>query len=257
MKTLWTFGDSFTEDYYPIDNPDLYGTYDEYKKWKGGVKPDVWPILLANKLGYEIKNLAKGGSSNYGIIEQFTNVCELIKEEDIVIFGWSNMVRFTVVNVDQNDFTQILPCDSGFDGTYLSKKTIEEILVNHSNPIWANEIQKWIKFINIFLESINVKVYQWTTDKRIFNYYSDFIDEKRFIVCTHPIFRDHSIIQYLQQTFNYENDSDVGTIERETKGEIIDYHFGEYGHKCQAEYFYNFIQGNIVDEEHKEYIKLS
>jgi hypothetical protein len=46
----------------------------------------------------------------------------------------------------------------------------------------------------------------------------------------------------------------LATIEHETVKKIIDYHFGELGHKCQSEYFYNHINGLIFDDEHKENI---
>jgi hypothetical protein len=254
MSKLWTFGDSFTAEYSPVGNSNHISNYDKYKEWRGGTLPDIWPTLLSKKLNFELKNLAIGGSSNSGIFRQFLEICEQIESGDILILGWSNVVRFEVANIDENKFNQILPCDEEFKGTYLSKTTINEMLVNHSHKLWVKEVHNWIKFINLFCNKNNIRVFHWTSDYKIFNYYSEIANDEKFIVCRHPAFRDHSIIQYLQQPFHFDINRHLATIEHETVKKIIDYHFGELGHKCQSEYFYNHINGLIFDDEHKENI---
>ena len=55
MRTLWTFGCSFTAEYDPIDGIffPFENDFDKYKKWRGGNLPSVWPTILGDKLYLE------------------------------------------------------------------------------------------------------------------------------------------------------------------------------------------------------------
>lgn len=254
MSTLWTFGDSFTAEYFPVDDPTQPSNYDKYKSFRGGNLPDTWPTLLSKKLGMRLQNMGVGGDSNYGIFYQFIRVCEKFESGDIVIVGWANLTRFIAANIDEGHFNQILACENDFIGTHLSRRTIDEMLINRSDKLWSKEVHGWIKFINLYLEIKGVKVYHWTSDIKVFNITTDIIDDKRFIVSRHPSFKDHTIMAYLALPFHYEECKLIATIERETNETVIDYHFGEYGHKCQSEYFYNHIMELITDNTHTEFI---
>ena len=72
MRTLWTFGCSFTAEYDPIDGIffPFENDFDKYKKWRGGNLPPVWPTILGDKLNCKVMNCAVGGSSNYNIFNQ-------------------------------------------------------------------------------------------------------------------------------------------------------------------------------------------
>ena len=56
MKTLWVFGDSFSEDV----NNDISvhnGEVDKYiKKYLNGIPYEIWSGILAKKLGFKYKN---------------------------------------------------------------------------------------------------------------------------------------------------------------------------------------------------------
>ena len=78
MNTLWTFGDSFTAEYFPVDDPSQPSNYDKFKEYRGGNLPEIWPSLLSKKLGLKLENKGVGGDSNYGIFNQFINYCEQI-----------------------------------------------------------------------------------------------------------------------------------------------------------------------------------
>lgn len=247
MRTLWTFGCSFTAEYYPVGDEFIRGNYDEYKDWRGGTLPDVWPTLLGKKLNLEVKNMAFGGDSNYAIFDQFLNVVDLIKEGDVIIFGWTHAVRFQAANpISRNGFNQILPSITNYPDTGLSIKAVEEILVNRSNPIWIKEVLNWIKFINIFCDKTNVNIFHWTSDLDIFNCNSEFINDKKFITppCDNPWEHHHMMLGYLSEPFQYGGKM-IGKIIDETDGLIPDCHFGEHGHKVQAEYFYKHIIENL------------
>jgi len=243
MGTLWTFGCSFTGEYYPVDQHFTVSNYDLYKKWRGGNLPKIWPTLLGEKLNFEIQNKGMGGDSNYGILMKFMDVVDLIKEGDIVVFGWTNVVRFMAANGSINDFNQIVPTHNEYPETGLSKKTISEILVNRSEPIWKSEIINWIKFINLFMEKNKTNVYHWTSDDNLFDADSEFTDLKRFIV-VRGLFYNPMILGYLSHE-DWYGGKQMAKIVEETNGEVNDCHFGEFGHKTQAEYFYNHIINNL------------
>ena len=59
MSSLYIFGDSFSTNFSTINEIELQ---------------DSWPILLSNKLGYELKSFASAGISNYGILNTIYNI---------------------------------------------------------------------------------------------------------------------------------------------------------------------------------------
>ncbi len=74
MKNLYVFGDSFSTNYSATNEVSI---------------EESWPVLLSNKLGYELKSYASPGISNYGILENIyynLNLLE-IDETDIIIIS--------------------------------------------------------------------------------------------------------------------------------------------------------------------------
>ena len=74
MKSLYIFGDSFSTNFSTINEIEL---------------EESWPILLSNKLGYELKSYASPGISNYGILNKIYDNLDLteIDKSDIIIIG--------------------------------------------------------------------------------------------------------------------------------------------------------------------------
>jgi len=64
----------------------------------------AWPYLLANKLGYEVTNLAKPGSGNTRMVR---HVVENALNYDIIIIAWSHFARFELA--DENGIYDIWP----------------------------------------------------------------------------------------------------------------------------------------------------
>lgn len=250
MNSLYTFGCSFTAEYFPVGYLNMPSKYDEYKEWRKGSLPDVWPKLLASKLNYNCENKAVGGSSNYEIFRQFINVLEHIKQNDILIFGWTSILRYNVANFCDNNFNNILPnTNIPVNCLRLSQQTLEEMTYNRSHSVWLTEIHGYIKLINILIKSLGAHVFHWTSDDHIFNNESDFVNEKNFIL---PKSIDGSnvlfdMMGYLATLCAIEtNNGELNAkIIEETKGLVEDCHFGEHGHKYQAEYFYKHIKNNI------------
>ena len=241
MGKLWTFGCSFTAEWYPVGYDHPLSKYDEYKKFKGGTLPDVWPTILGKKLNCDVINCGIGGVSNYNILKQFINVIDCINEGDILIFGWTQLLRFCTVNEKEHRMNEMLPKQSYNVNVGFSKTTIDEILVNRSHPLWAEEVQNWIKFINNYCRLKNVEVFHWNSDILIFDMDSKFINDKNYILPPKEnCYKLISLIQYI----SYSLDSYL-TIKQETDGKINDLHLGELGHIKQAEYFYNHIKKHI------------
>lgn len=236
MRTLWTFGCSFTAEWYPVGYGHPLSTYDEYKKFKGGTLPDVWPTILGKKLNCDVRNCGIGGVSNYNILKQFINVIDCINEGDILIFGWTSLLRFCAVSESEYKIIEMLPKQSYHVNVGFSKTTIDEILVNRSNPLWAEEVQNWIKFINDYCRLKKVEVFHWNSDTILFNEDSKFIDNKKHILPPKGN-QNKTMINYFT--------NNIGTIQDETNGKINDLHLGEFGHIKQAEYFYNHIKKYI------------
>jgi hypothetical protein len=246
MNNLWTFGCSFTAEYDPIDGIffPFENDFDRYKKWRGGNFPPIWPTILADKFNCRLMNCGIGGSSNYNIFNQFINVCDLIKKDDIVVFGWTSLTRFIAVNLDENIFAQMLICENNFGNTGFSKRTIEEIMYNRSHILWAFEVNQWISFINVYLNKIGANVFHWTADENIFNQHTIKNDDQKFIVIRDKESIKTNIMGYLNLPIFYDGKL-KGRIVEETDGVIKDDHMGEFGHKNQANYFYNHIIKNI------------
>lgn len=145
MKTLWTFGDSFTERFsenYPWSN--------EYIKWKGYI-PKVYGNFIAEKLNTKLINKAVGGSDNNTI---FDSVCESIgqmKDNDIIIIGWSSISRFRLAQ-SNNKWKIFLPNYTNSTikdfPTPVSQNTIDEIMLNRDSLLYLNELNLKIKLLN-------------------------------------------------------------------------------------------------------------
>lgn len=232
-NSLWTFGCSFTAEYHPLNN-DPPNTYDEYKKFKGGILPPVWPTLLSNKLDLNNKNCGIGAISNYKIFYQFCKNCSELQKNDIVIIGWTHPYRFLLA---QNDNLQdILPSVSypEFDS-----KILDYIFVNRSNDVWIQEILRFTQIINELCLEKNVKVFYWSFHDEIIKYITG-----SYKNCNLNQFIFGQNHETLWNTISDENPN-MSTIKDESNGSIIDFHFGEYGHISQSNYFYKLIKDKL------------
>ena len=121
--------------------------------------------------------------------------------------------------------------------------TIEDILVNRTNPIWMEELISFTKIINEVCKEKGASIYYWTYhEDEILSYISSNYDEyDKHKVITWTSEKGHqSLLNYLHTKTN-----NLHTIVAETEGLIDDDHLGEFGHKEQAEYFYNFIKNKL------------
>jgi hypothetical protein len=157
MRTLWTFGDSFTADI-----KDLSDNHREYLNMVKQLEIVSWPNLLAEKLNLNIKNLAIAGSSNYQIFQDFCDVSHLINEKDIVIIGWGLVSKFR--KVKNNEFQNIYPNLNGVDN---------EIITDRNQDKWIEEIYSWENSQIIFLDNFKMNAFG--------EGYYEFIDKQNIV----------------------------------------------------------------------------
>ena len=197
-----------------------WGWSKDYIEWKG-YTPKVYGNFVSEGLGYELKNLGKGGSDNYAIFEAFCRAYPLIHDDDIILIGWSSCLRFRLAN-KHGKWTQILPNFDNYiqDIPYLSENTADEILVNRSSVKYIEEVNSWIDFINAACNT--KKIIHWTHfDKKLNAFY--FVDG-------------------------------IERIRNETNGLIDDSHFSENGHKEVSKELLHIIENNISFKSTKKII---
>lgn len=208
MPTLWTFGDSLTEGYSEYD--DWSRLYIEWKKYK----PKVYGEILSEKLNLKLQNLGKGGLDNYTIFQIFCDVSNKIKEDDLVIFGWSSPLRFRLATANNKWNTYIPNFEKNYVNiTTINHLTIKEILVNRESYLYCEEVNSWIKLINNYLK--NTKIVHWTH-----------FDQRLRALCIKKI----------------------ETIAQETNNKIYDNHFSENGHFELSEKLFNLIKSKTPNK---------
>ncbi len=153
---IWAFGDSYTDQFI---NPRT--TIKEYVDYKGYV-PKNYIDIISENLNLKIRNLGKGGTSNRTILSSFINVLDEIKENDILIFGWTSPNRFRIISNDLF-YDVVSPIDLHLPEDYLnvySEQTIVEISTMRMNFIFLSEISEYIKWIKKTFP--NNKIINWT-----------------------------------------------------------------------------------------------
>ena len=206
---LWCFGDSFTERY--NQNVDWCKQYINFK----GYYPKVYCDFIGDNLNVESENLGEGGSDNYTIFGAICKNVHRIKENDIVIIGWSSVIRFRLANKN-GGWVKFIPemiTDYHISHhTNVLRSTVEDILINRDNQVFYNEVNGWIHFINTTLK--NNKVIHWTP------------------------FRDNDRLN----VYKFE---EFQTIKMETKI-INDNHYSENGHKKLSTILTNLLSKNLI-----------
>ena len=206
MKNLWIFGDSFSTPYEHSSNINWSNKYIEWK----GYSPKIFSTLLSNKLNLELHNLGLGASSNSTIFETIYTNAHSITKGDIIIIGWSSQNRFRLANI-KKEWSHIVPnWTESYKNElpFVSKTTLDEILINRNDEQYLVELLKIINFINwLFKESI---VIHWSA-------FNSFINNK--------IIYD---IKY--------------SISAETNGLIDNKHYSEKGHVILYNSFLDIIK---------------
>ena len=214
MNKLWVFGDSFSA----TNKRNIIEKWRKlYIKWKG-YTPNVWCEFLNDSLQLKLHNLSISATDNYTIFDSIIHSLEKINKDDVIIIGWSNTIRFRVVN-KSNTFNTILPnylsetskLNKDLSYLELSNTTLEEMCINRDNNVYINELNNYIKLLNFSFT--NNKIIHW----------SPFAQDKQGLNTT------------LKTLTKYE------TINDETNGVVGDGHFSENAHKVLSEQLISII----------------
>jgi hypothetical protein len=211
MSTVWTFGDSYTESYNP-----KYIWSNKYINWKG-YQPKVHADFIGEILNMDVKNVAVGGTDNYTIFESFCKNVKQIKENDILVFGWSGLHRFRVPNKNKEWFTVLINTLSEeeikLENIDYSYNTIKEIIINRDHELYMDEVNWWIYMI-------------------------EHVMKPRRCVFWSP-FKPIGKLKVL-------NFGEIETIKTETNGLINDTHYSENGQKKLAELIIQNLNGKLI-----------
>jgi hypothetical protein len=213
MGKLWIFGDSFSAS---NSRNTLEKWRIDYAKWKGRTTK-VWPEFLNDTLKLKMFNLSISGTDNYTIFDTIIDNIDKIEKDDIVIIGWSSTLRFRFADKSES-FNSIRPStnfkkstlNSSYEYRNISLDTINEILVNRDNPLYEHELNRYIRFINLYLKDI--KTLHW---------------------CPFQSQHPHLKITRIDEIEKIEK------INEDTNNEVKDYHYSENGHRELSKIIYN------------------
>ena len=212
MKNLYVFGDSFSTNFSTIDEVSI---------------EESWPVLLSNKLGYNLNLFASPGISNYGILNSiYKNLS--FDENDVVIIGitfYDRLYDFWKdigVNVDDRKTTDFNETEMQF---YKSKI----VDLNGMLQYTYNSLLQYDFIIKSLIKTKNV--YFWNMDKCGLPLFNEMIKkyDKNYIK---PKGYD-CWIDFCNQTPSWWQKNN-------------DRHFGKMGHKEFFEYLYPYIQPNLI-----------
>ena len=199
-KNLWVFGDSFSVPFEKMidDHP-----YIPYK----GYCPKIFSILLSEKFDFRLRDCARGGSSNYDIFHTFIKNIDNILEDDIIIFGWTQTIRFRVANKN-NDFYDVIIAvvDKMIEFHGVPCNSLIDISDNRAkSSVYFDELYDFIKIIE--KSKPNCKILHWTW--------------------VEPYFKDRYEKRFYDLLIPYKK---YKTVKEETNENVNDFHYGELGH---------------------------
>lgn len=209
---VWIFGDSFSAEFANhIEKKNEWAI--QYSNYLGRT-PKCYGEVLSEMLKTDYHNLSIPGCDNYTIFHRYIQSMHKIKKDDIVIFGWSNTLRYRLGN-SEGGFCTILAENNIEDISYLfdyniSQTLFNEMLIIRDSVAYYRELEDFIKIIKKSCKSNNI--YNWSP---------------------FPNLR--------QNLKNIEKIAPRG-IESETNFKVNDAHYGEIAHLSIATYFYKKIK---------------
>lgn len=265
---LYCFGDSYTEGY---KNDMKFWPYDAYREYLGiddpKNMPPIWSEILSEKLGVESFNYAKGGACNQEIFFKFSEKCNDIKSEDIVIINWTYIQRcLWVTESERNDYHNLLQSVSAHQGEHydpngIYKKTYDVIAIQRLSFSWTYEILGYQKIIDELAKSKGFKVYYWFTDNHLFEnllkienfnqekyILNDLIGEYQYKHVDNE-FRMACVLFDVIRQYGAKN------IYEDSNGHGGDsMHLGGTGHNIQAEIFYSYLTKTPYPKKLEKYL---
>lgn len=182
MKTLWVFGDSFSA-----------GHGVKFTPYLSMINSDKLPHevafieRLAESLGCELQNFAKGGISNSGILKSFYLNCNSIKKGDIVLLQSTFWNRLTFTYRDQQkEFYSTGPgsIDDRLKDEHFKKICDDYLVLYHSREISMIDTFMTYPLINEWCKLKEIDIHFWSLDEisnECYTQFKDLIDSKFLI----------------------------------------------------------------------------
>lgn len=177
MKSMWTFGDSFTDLFERQFQSDIRWALD-YKEYCKGIPPKNFAQIVADEMGLELNAKGQGGTSNYTIFYSFIRDADKFKKGDLVVVGWTVTNRYLVAN-RANTFNEILNPDvHDVPHPDLSRTSLVEIALNRSSyTIWYSELLYFMKIMR--MARPDIKLIFWTWSDPIEEDYTDIFSDRK------------------------------------------------------------------------------
>jgi hypothetical protein len=202
-RILWIFGDSFSVPFKKIENEHPYVPYKGYC-------PKIFSNILSEELDLNLVDMSMGGCSNQSIFHTYIKNVSNIKPNDILIFGWTQPIRFRIAS-KRNDFYDVIIAVAPYMEEFIdmSIDTLNDITINRStHSIFWDEL---IDYINIINKSSNKSlIFNWTWVEPTKQFDTN-VYESKFYDLLIP-FKKYK------------------TVKEETNGDVDDFHYGEVGH---------------------------
>lgn len=207
-RNLWVFGDSFSVPFKKIENEHPYVPYKGYC-------PKIFSNILSEELDLNLMDMTIGGCSNQSILHTYIKNMTKIKSNDILIFGWTQPIRFRIAS-KRNDFYDVIIAVAPHMEEFIdmSIDTLNDITINRStHSIFWDELNDYITVINE--SSKGSLIFHWTWVEPTKEINSNIYESKFY--------------EKLLPFKKYK------TVREETNGDIDDFHYGEMGHKELAD----------------------
>ena len=197
MKTLWVFGDSFSNPFV-IEGSDTWKTkYIEYK----GYVPKIFGDIVSEKLGINYINKSPNSVDVQGLIDNITLCLDDIKDGDIVSVGWPPVERFRLVN--KNGFWHSYNVGSiKNENMDFHNQMLLEISKNRLHPLYLEELKLRKKLIDRALEKCRVIHWTWV-NHRILGFETIYSETKSLIMDHHWSEKGHQqFADYFIKVYN-------------------------------------------------------
>lgn len=222
MATLWLFGDSNTALYTHTTIENAY--MKEYSEYLGHL-PEHFSLKLGKSLNMNVINRGVGGIDNNHIFETIIEEIDNFKKGDIILVGWTDPVRYRIVDNNKQGFVFVLPNNvPKMDD--ISEDCLISLSLNRSDDLFINEILNWSKLLKYTLKDINI----------IFWSFLEILKDRKDILNVVKIAAHYG--------FGF-----LSPIKFETEGKVSDGHLGEKGNETLYKSLLHYIQNT----ENKEY----
>lgn len=220
QSNLWVFGDSFSVPFKRIEKECPYVHYKGYC-------PKIYSELLSKKLGYNLTDMSMGGCSNYSMFHTFINCLDKIQPNDVLIFGWTQLIRFRVATKKNNFYDTIIAVVEHMKDMFdVNVDTLHDMTINRNeNSIYFTELSDYIKLINFYFKNNKIIHWTWVEPSNTF-----LLDDKQY---------EKKYYDLLEPYKKYVS------IKEETNYDIDDFHYGEIAHLELSNDLYKKIK-NII-----------